>query len=178
MNKKIVILFVLIILVIMFWWIFNLISRDGEFTKTSHVTAGIEHFEKRKAVFLGYNFSWKGIGKPIIEKIEFLKRDGTIVAKDENDFRIQPFIASTERIGVIDEEYVVNEGLDVDLIQVKGYQINKNFYLVLRVEFDGTNPDNDIKILRITYKKYGVTQYQNIPFDGGVIMDGWWSYYG
>jgi hypothetical protein len=119
---------------------------------------------------LGYNFSWEGIGNPTIEKIEFIKRDGTIVAKDDDEFRIKPLIASTERIGTLDEETVIEEGLNDELVDVKGFQVDGNFNLVLRVELDVTNADNDIKTLRITYKKYGVTQFQNIPFDNGVIM--------
>jgi hypothetical protein len=166
-KKIIVILFVFI----SFWWSFYYISRDGEFTKWSHTTLALEHFEDGKPVYFGYNFSWKGIGKPTLEKIEFIKKDGTIATQDDVDFRIQPFITQSARVGALDEETILKEGIKDDLHGVKGFQVNGDFYLVLAVLLNGTNPDNDISTLRITYTKYGVTQFQNIPFDDGFIMD-------
>ncbi|MBM4763592.1 hypothetical protein [Bacillus sp. B15-48] len=171
MKKIIVIMFVAIVLVIGFWGLFNYISHEGEFTKQSHTTLGIEHFEDGNAYYFGYNFRWEGIGNPTIEKVEFIKTDGTIVAKDDDEFRIQPFIASSERIGVLDEETVIKEGLLSDLVDVKGFRVDEDFSLVLRVELDVTNSYNDISSLRITYKKYGVTQFQYVSFEDGVVTD-------
>ncbi len=171
MKKKIVMLFFCTILLLGLWWTFNFISQDGEFTKLGHATVNIENFEERKPIYLGYPFRWNGLGKPRLEKMEFIKRDGTIVAKDDEEFTIHPFIASTNRIGVLDEESVKEDGLDNDFVQVKDYKVNDDFYLVLRVEFNGTDPINDINTLRITYKKFGTTQFQNIHFDDGIIAD-------
>lgn len=169
MKKIIVIMLIFIVLVISFWWVFHYISRDGEFTKWSHATVGIEHFEVGNAIYLDYHFRWEGIGSPTLEKVEFIKRDGTIQAKDDDEFRIHPFIATSERIGAVDEETVIKRGILNDLVEVKGFQVVEDFYLVLRVEM--ANTDNDISSVRITYKKFGVTQFQNIPFDDGIIKD-------
>ncbi|MFD1739189.1 hypothetical protein ACFSCX_22150 [Bacillus salitolerans] len=171
MKKIIVILFVFIILFISFWWSFDYISRDGEFTKWSHSRAGKEHFDDNNVIYLGYNFKWEGIGNPLLVKVEFIKKDGTIVTKDDDEIHIEPYIARTERIGVLDEETVMKEGLNEDLINVKDFQVDEDFYLVLRVKFNGTIAEDDINTLKIKYKKYGVTQYQNIPFDEGVMKD-------
>lgn len=160
-----------IVLVISFWGLFNYISREGEFTKLSHTTLAIEGFEDGHAYYFGYNFRWEGIGNPTIEKVEFIKIDGTDVAKDDDKIRIEPFIASSERFGILDEDTVIKEGLVNDLVEVKGFQVDGDFDLVLRVELDVTNSNNDISSLKITYKKYGVTQYQYIPFDDGVVTD-------
>lgn len=172
MKKIIVIMLVSIIFVLGFWGLFNYISHEGEFTKLSHATLGIEHFEDGNAYYFGYDFRWEGIGNPTIEKIEFIKSDGIIVAKDDDEIRIQPFLANSERrIGVLDEDYVIKEGLHNDLVEVKDFQVDEDFYIILRVELDATNFNNDISSLRIMYKKYGVTQYQYIPFDDGVVTD-------
>ncbi|MFG6494786.1 hypothetical protein P8610_05470 [Fictibacillus sp. UD] len=172
MKKKVTLLFFCTTMLLLgLWWTFNFISEDGEFTKWGHASVGIENLEDRKPYYIGYPFKWDGIGKPRLEKMEFIKRDGTIVGKDDIEFSIQPFIASTERIGALDEDSVREDGLDDDFVRLKGYKVNDGFYLVLRVEFNGTNPINDINTLRITYKKFGTTQFQNIHFDDGIITD-------
>ncbi|MDM5317254.1 hypothetical protein QUF49_14690 [Fictibacillus sp. b24] len=169
MKKKVTLLFFCAMLLLGLWWTFNFISQDGEFTKLGHSTVGIENWKDRKPIYIGYPVKWEGMGKPRLKKIEFIKRDGIIVAKDDKEFTIQPFIASTERIGALDEKSVKEDGLDKDFVSVKDYKVNGEFYLVLRVEFHATNPINDINTLRITYEKLGVTQVQNIHFDDGVI---------
>ncbi|MCA1322487.1 hypothetical protein LC085_21665 [Bacillus tianshenii] len=170
MKKVIVMILVSVVLVIGFWGLFNYISNEGEFTKWSNSTLGIESLEDGNAYYFGYTFRWEGIGNPTIEKIEFIKSDGTIVAKDD-EIRIQPFIASSESIGVLDEVTVIKEGLVNELVEVKDFKVDGDFHLVLRVELNVINPNNDISSLRITYNKYGVTQYQYIPFDEGFVTD-------
>ncbi|KZE69103.1 hypothetical protein AWM68_02225 [Fictibacillus phosphorivorans] len=173
MKKRIALLFVSIIILIGLWWTFNFISHYGEFTKWGHASIGIENWEDHQPFYVGYPFKWEGIGKPTLEEIEFIKRDGTIVAKNDDEFKIQPFIARTGRIGALDEKGVKEDGLDDDLVSVKGYKVDGEFYLVLRVEFLGTNtnPINDISTLRITYEKFRTTQMQNIHFGEGLITD-------
>jgi hypothetical protein len=58
-----------------------------------------------------------------------------------------------------------------DFIDIKNYRVDKDFHLILAVQYNGTTPENDINLLRITYKKFGVTQHRNIPFDDGVMTD-------
>jgi hypothetical protein len=58
-----------------------------------------------------------------------------------------------------------------DFFDIKNYQIDKDFYIILAVQYNGTTPENDINQLRIIYKKFGVTQHQEIPFDDGVMTD-------
>ncbi|MBS4196544.1 hypothetical protein [Lederbergia citri] len=173
MKKIIMILSVLIVLVIGFLWKFHYISRDGEFSKMSHGNVAIESFDDGKAVYIGYNFRWEGTGNPTIERVELIKKDGNIVTKVDDDFRIEPFIATGKAttIGSMSEESVLEDELDKDLIPIKGFKVDKDFQLVLRVKFNGANIDNDIEGLRITYKKYGVTQFQNIPFEHILIHD-------
>jgi len=171
MKKYIVVLLVFLLLVIGFWGLFNYISHKGEFTKWDHSSLEMERFEDRNAYYFGYHFRWQGIGNPIIEKIEFIKSDGSIVAKEDDEIRIHPFIASSERIGVLDEDTVIKEGLLNELVEVKDFQVDEDFHLVLRVELNVNNLKNDISSLRIAYRKFGVTHYQTIPFDDGVVTD-------
>ena len=72
---------------------------------------------------------------------------------------------------MLDEETVIKEGLLNDLVEVKGFQVDEDFYLVLRVELGVSNPYNDIGLLRVTYEKYGITQFQYISLDDGVVTD-------
>lgn len=172
MRKNIVMLLASIVFVIGLLVSYNYISRDGEFTKLSHVTLALENFQNSVPYYLGYRFKWEGIGNPSIDKIEFLKKDGTIVTKNDVDLSIQPFIATSTSIGGLTEELVIKDGLLDELIEVNGFQVDDNFTLVVRVELvDVSNFNNDISSLRITYKKYGMTQTQSIPFDGGFVTD-------
>lgn len=171
MKRLIVIMLMIIIVCIAPFLTFDYVSRDGDFTKWSHTVMGYDHYKDGSTFYLGYDLTWEGIGKPTLEKVEFIKKDGTIVAKDDDEFRIKPYIAKTKNINGLDEESVLQEGLPEDLIDVKNHQVDKDVYLILAVQYNGTTPENDINLLRITYKKYGVTQHREIPFDEGVIMD-------
>lgn len=170
MKKNLLVFAFLIVLVISIGWVFDYLSHNGGFTKWSHSTLEIELFEDGKAFYLDYHFRWEGIGNPTIEKVEFIKKDGTIVAKDDDQFRIQPFVSKV-RHGMFDEESANKEGIIDALIPVKGFKVNDDFYLVLRAELTDNDIDNDIRTVRITYKKFGITQFQNIPFDNGIISE-------
>lgn len=150
-------------------WGGDYLIHNGEFEKTSHTTIGINHLQKDKVFYIGYDFMWEGNGKPTLEKVEFIKKDGTIISKDDNELMLQPFISKTDLIGALEEDDIISRGLNKDLLPVKGTQIENDFQLVLRVELGEIKADDDIEILRITYKKYGITQFQNIPFDDGII---------
>ncbi|UYZ23912.1 hypothetical protein [Mesobacillus jeotgali] len=171
MKKTIMIMLMIIIVAVGIIWTFDYVSSDGDFTKWSHTTMGSEYYKDDKKFYLGYDFTWEGIGKPTLEKVEFIKKDGTIVAKDDDEFKIEPYIAKGRYIGAFDEEQVLEEGIQEDFMNIKNYQVDNDFHLILAVQYNGTTPENDINLLRITYKKFGVTQHRNIPFDDGVITD-------
>lgn len=174
MKKKILILFVLSVLVISILGILNFIIHEGEFNKVSHSSVLKKHFEGGEAIYLGYRFIWEGLGEPMIEQIEFFKKDGTIVAENDDEFRILPFI---EEIGIensissMDEKNVISQGTIDNLVTMSNFRVKGDFNLILRVEFHGDNSDNDISRLRLTYKKFGLTLHQEIPFEDGVIVD-------
>lgn len=167
MKKIIVSGLVLVVLIIGSWSGFHYISHDGEFSKWGHASLGEEHFKDGQPFYLDYHFRWEGLGSPTIEKIEFFQKDGTLVEK-EDALRVQPYVASSMR-GMFDEESATKEGRTDDLSEVNGIQVKEDLYLTLRVE--GASADKDLGALRITYKKYGVTQSQYIPFDEGVVSD-------
>ncbi|MFA9557605.1 hypothetical protein ACERII_09895 [Evansella sp. AB-rgal1] len=168
--KKVFAILIVFLFVLSVWWTFRFLSQEGEFTLGGYARADVELFQDQTPIYLGYNFSWKGIGSPTLEKIEFIKRDGLILAKDDEEFRIDPFIAETEKIGGLKEETILAEGLDEELEPVNGYKVDDKFNLVLRIEFDGTDPENDISTIRITYQKFGITQYQNFTLDESIFI--------
>ncbi|WP_078427376.1 hypothetical protein [Alkalihalobacterium alkalinitrilicum] len=170
MKKNIFILFIVVILAISFVWIFEYVSHEGEFTKWSHTTLGKNHFIEGKTFYLDYLIRWEGIGNPTLEKIEFIKEDGTIVAKEDDQLRIEPFI-NLGGYGQVDEEFAIKEGIIEELIPVKGFKVIDDFYLVLRVELTDSNFDKDISEVRMTYKKFGRTQFQYISFEDGLITE-------
>jgi hypothetical protein len=90
MRKTIIIMLVIIIIAVGTIWTFDYVSSNGDFTKWSHTTMGAEHYEGEKKFYLGYDFSWEGTGKPTLEKVEFIKKDGTIIAKDDDNSRLNP----------------------------------------------------------------------------------------
>lgn len=172
-KKTILFLSLLLIIIIFVIWISTHIVHDGKFKKWSHTTTSEEHFKNGEAVYLGYDFSWEGTGRPTLKQIEFIKKDGTIITEDDN-YKIQTFIDITQNgdlIGALDEKTVKNEGLINNLIPLENYQVDGDFRVVLRVEFHGINVENDINMIKITYKKYGVTQHQNMSFDEGIILE-------
>lgn len=162
-------LFLIIILIAIL--ISTYVIRSGKFTEESHTASSEEYFKNGEAMYLGYLFSWEGIGRPTLKQVEFIKKDGTTITQDD-DFRIQPYIETSQDdnwIGAMDEETVKNEGLINNLIPFEDFIVDKDFRVVLRVEYHGDKTANDISIIKITYKKYGVTQHQNISFDGFLI---------
>lgn len=151
-------------------WVFRYLSHEGEFEKYSHVTIGKDTLKEGNAVYLGYQFQWKGIGNPTLQKVEFIKSDGTIVSKDDGQIRIKPYITKQD-FGAYYEEEVIKERIIDTLLPVKGFKPDNSFSLVLRVEPYEYEWDSDINTVRITYEKFGQTQYQNISFDDGIISD-------
>jgi hypothetical protein len=102
--------------------------------------------------------------------VEFIKNDGTITAKVEDQILIKPYISKVN-FGSYYEEEAIKEGIVNTLLPVRGYKPDDDFSLVLRVEFNDPNWNDDIETIRITYKKFGQTQLQNIPFADGLITE-------
>ncbi|OZM58487.1 hypothetical protein CIB95_02655 [Lottiidibacillus patelloidae] len=150
--------------------LFYYVSHDGEFTKWGHTTFGKSITNDGKAYYVDYHFTWDGIGNPTLEKVEFIKNDGIVITENDVQFRIKTFVANNMR-GAFPEEQAIKEGIVDELIPVNGYQVKDEFYLVLIVKLVDPEMDNDIKTVRITYSKFGITQFQNIPFDDGIITD-------
>jgi hypothetical protein len=158
------------VLVISAIFAFRYLSHEGKFEKYSHVTIGKETLKERKAVYLGYQLKWEGIGNPTLQKVEFIKNDGTIVAKDDDQMLIKPFISKMDFGGYYEED-AIKEGIIDTLLPVKEFKADDDFSLVIRVEPNDFEWDRDIKTVRIMYKKFGQTQFQNISFDDGIISD-------
>ncbi|MCM3636988.1 hypothetical protein M3152_04580 [Sporosarcina luteola] len=174
MKKKILFISIGLIIFISVIWISIHIVSSGKFTKWSHTTALEDHFKNGEAMYLSYNFSWKGIGRPTLKQIEFIKKDGTSITQDRDGFQIQPYIEISpdgNLIGAMDEKTAKNEGLINNLLPFEDFEVDGDFRVVLKVRFQGINTDDDISMMKITYKKYGVTQHQNISFDDGILME-------
>ncbi|HSI66402.1 MAG TPA: hypothetical protein VK947_03240 [Planococcus sp. (in: firmicutes)] len=177
MKKKVVLTAALLMLTASVWSIFHYVSRDGEFEMWAYPTAGAELLDGGQAIYMGYSFDWEGLGSPTLEDIQFHKRDGTIVQNGEDEFHVRAFVDGLvdkdhgDAIGIMDEETVVGQGMVDDLVPYTDYQVEDEFILVLRVEFNGSNIDNDIEELQLTYKKFGVTQHQTIQLANGIIED-------
>ncbi|OOE14628.1 hypothetical protein UN64_05420 [Fictibacillus arsenicus] len=170
MKKTLIKWIVICVLVIGVLWAFRYFSHEGEFEKYSHVTIGKETLKEGKPVYLGYHLQWEGIGTPELQKVEFIKSDGTIVAKDDDQMRIKSYITKVD-FGSYYEEDVIKEGIVNKLLPVKGFKADDDFSLVLQVEPNDFEWDSDIKTVRVMYKKFGQTQFQNISFDDGIISN-------
>ena len=175
MKKKVVLAAALLILTVSIWSTFHYASRDGEFDLWAHPTVEAELLEDGQAIYMGYSFHWKGLGSPTLEAIQFYKKDGTVVQNGEDEFHVRAFIDSLvdkdhgDTIGIMDEETLVGQGMIDDLVPYTDYRVRDEFVLVLRVEFNGSQIDNDIEELQLTYKKFGVTQSQTIQLANGMI---------
>jgi len=168
MAKRITITLLMIALVIFISFSYYFISGDGEFSISSYSTASEKLISKKDNVYMSYRLNWRGIGHPTIDKIEFIRRDGT---NTKNDGNMNAFIANKTEIGLLDEKSVLVEELNDNFVPINGYKVKDKFYVILRVELTETLADNDIHALRIIYSKYGRKNSQNIPLEEGVISD-------
>lgn len=170
--KKILFGGALFLILIAAVWFSIYAINDGEFNKWSHPTVSEEHFDNGKRVYLGYNFTWEGIGRPTIIQLDFIKKDGTPLAGAEAS-RIQPYFEVSQdgnTIGAVDEETAINDRKLDHLTPLGNTQVDGDFRIVLRVDYEGVQIDDDIGEMVITYTKFGVTRHQTIPFDG-ILMD-------
>jgi hypothetical protein len=170
MKRNLIMWIIIFLFVISILWTYNYVSKNGEFEKLSHITVGKELLKKRKAVYLSYRFRWEGIGNPRLEKVEFIKKDGTITAKVDDQILINPFISKVD-FGSYYEEDAIKEGIVKTLLPVKGFKPDDEFSLALRAELNDYEWNSDIGTIRITYYKFGQSVFQNIPFDDGLITE-------
>lgn len=170
--KKILFGGVFSLLLIAAVWFSVYAINDGGFNKWSHTTVLDEHFDNGKRVYLGYDFTWEGIGRPRITQLDFIKKDGTHLTGFEAS-RIQPYLEMSldgNTIGAVDEESVIDDGKLDHLIPLGNTRVDGDFRIILRVDYDGVRIDDDIGEMIITYTKFGVIRHQAIPFDG-ILMD-------
>lgn len=168
MKKKYVFLSLFLIIVLAIIWATTHVINDGAYEKLNHVNVMKEHFENGEAMYLGYVFSWKGIGRPTLQQVELLKKDGTLLTEDDG-FLIETYIEETDgnSIGAVDENWAYTDGMVDRLTPMKNYQIDGGkFRLVLRVKYEGDRTKDDVSEMKITYKKFGITQSQTLPFEG------------
>lgn len=169
MKKNILFVFLFLIFGIAVIWGATYFINNGKFEKTSHVTLLKEHFETGEAMYLGYNFSWEGSGYPTLQQVEFIKKDGKSLTQ-EDGFQIVAFIDETNDgngIGSANEETVNEDGLKERFVPINNYKLTSDtFRMVLQVNYDGDRSTDDISDMKITYKKFGVTKSEMIPFEG------------
>ncbi|MBN3555705.1 hypothetical protein JYA63_15615 [Fictibacillus nanhaiensis] len=170
MKKNLIMWVIIFLFIISIIWTYHYVSNNGEFEKLTHVTVGKELLNERKVVYLCYRFRWEGIGNPSLEKVEFIKKDGTMIAKVDNQILIKPYISKID-CGTYHEEDAIKEGIVKTLLPVKGFKPDEEFSLVLRVELNDYEWNSDISSIRITYNKFGQSVFQNIPFDDGLITE-------
>lgn len=101
--------------------------------------------------------------------MELIKKDGKSLTQ-EDGFQIVAFIDETTDgnvIGSADEETVNEDGLKERLVPINNYKLpSDTFRMVLQVHYDGDCATDDISDMKITYKKFGVTKTETIPFEG------------
>ncbi|KIL53517.1 hypothetical protein KP77_04930 [Jeotgalibacillus alimentarius] len=163
MKKIIAITSVALLLTIGVWLLFDYFSRSGTFTLESHSSASQELIDQTSPIYLGYGLQWKGTGTPTLERVELIRRDGTTADADQ----AATFIAAEGKIGVQGEQTVEKE----ELLEVNGFQPENDIHLVIRLDKTEGFAENDLKEMRIIYKKYGVTQYQDLSFGEGIVTD-------
>lgn len=169
MKRDLIKWIIVFLFVISILWTYYYVSKNGEFEKLTHVTVGKELLNERKVVYLSYHFRWKGIGNPTLEKVEFIKKDGTIVAKVDDQILINSYISKVD-FGTYHEEDAIQEGIVKTLLPVKGFKPDDEFSLALRVELNDYEW-SDIDSIRIIYNKFGQSVFQNISFDEGLITE-------
>ncbi len=145
-------------------------AQHGEFTKWSHTSLNRQLLEGGETYYIDYLIRWEGVGTPILEKIEFIKKDGTKVTNDDKQFLIEAF-ASKEQYGSVNEETAIQKGIINQLSPINGYKVNDDFTLVMKVKLKSNEITNDISSLKVTYNKLGVNAVQNISFDDGIVAD-------
>jgi hypothetical protein len=166
--KKIIVLVVFLSVFFSGFGIYNYLSQHGDFIKTSHSLVERDLLSGGNTIFMGYRFQWEGFGSPEITKVVFLKGDGSILLEDE--ILIETYITEND-FGTRQEADLINENFKEQLLPIESYKVDKNFTLVLGIKILDENFNNDIKTVRIFYKKLGKNLVQDISFEEGVIID-------
>ncbi|QPC45867.1 hypothetical protein [Mangrovibacillus cuniculi] len=167
--KMINIFFLVIVITLISIGGFLFLVKEGEFEKTSHSSMRKEGLVKNNSLFLGYGMKWDGIGTPTIEKIQFYKEDGSLLSKREDEIVITPYIDTSKEIGSMYEEHLLEEGYMDHLLNVRGYKVTDHFHMVLKVEIGQNTDFQDIGKIRIMYKKFGLTKFQEISLEEGIV---------
>ncbi|MBT2689751.1 hypothetical protein J7I93_16310 [Bacillus sp. ISL-47] len=166
-NRKRLLLSFVVICVLALFYISYMTFRSGHFTQWSHTEVSREMFEEHQAVYLGYDFSWEGIGTPILQSISLYKEDGTLLTEDDGQISIEAFIERTDKYnktGAIPEDRAIQEGFTEDYYPVAGYPVKEDLRVIFRVELLDIKFEGDIGELIIKYKVFGLSQQQSVDF--------------
>ena len=166
MRKKSLLITLLIIIVVLAVIYYYLINKS-EFTKGSHSWAAEKMVEESEAIYLGYNMHFEGFGNPTLQNVYLLQAENNITQNNNEQISITVFIDKNNRVGALDEKYVIDEGIIDELIPVSGFKLRgSEFNLAIRVELIEKNYKKDFDTLVIEYSHFGITKKQNIKFEG------------
>lgn len=175
MKRYFIIFAVIIIVILLGAWSYSYykqISDPGLFSKWGHLNLRPEVKESGKSIYAGYPFRWEGHNQAALEKVEFLKQDGTILSIDDEQIYIKVF-ATRMPWGAFPEKHAIKEGRLDDLEPVKGFKVfdQEIFTLVLKVNVIDPNYKDEIHALKMTFEKMGRIHTQDISFEKGIFIN-------
>ena len=148
------------------------LSTNSGFELGSSSSISRQALEEHGTVFFGYQFYFEGYGTPTIENIYLVQRDGTINRQNNNQISITPFIDLSKQIGVLEESYVMEEGIIKELAPIQGFKFKNNHYNVaFKVELKDENFDQDFQAFIVEYRHLGIRKEQSIDFEGFFTND-------
>jgi len=166
-RKRLIVIF-LFFLITGITGLYYYLTNQGEFVKWHHSYGTLEMFNEHEVMYFGgYKLVFKGVGNPTIQDIYFIQTDGTHIKTNDKPISITPIVDTSEEIGTVIEEDVIDEDRKNELIPISGFKLKEEgFNLALRVKLNDKNYNKDVHTLVIEYNHLGINKQQSIGFDG------------
>lgn len=145
-------------LVLLVFYILN----QGDFEKLNHSSIRLDVAKENKVLYVGYNLTWSGYGKPTIKEVTFLNNERN---SEFQQLHITPYVetSSHQITDILTEEEVINGNYELNYSPVLNYKINKDqFRLVLKFVYTHESDLAELAHVQIKYNTFGIIKEKTI----------------
>lgn len=170
--KKLVAIVILLFVILVGWLYYVNLTNVDEFRLNSYTVIEKDRVKVNEPMYLSYDMKYHGNGKPIIKEINFIKRDGSFLGKEDEAITVKAFIDEkgttlANTTGAITEAEAKQSNLLDNYVPIENHQVeNQDINVVLEVTIKDENYTNNVSALEIDYELLGAKETKQFLITG------------